>query len=212
MLTIYKPWFNIVEDLKLTFQTYKRVLMEYMWNENFPRSILLRLLQCKLNIGSNVDLDEAADIAAPTDQGTEGDNNVPNHVDNNIDGIFTPDLDMTPDMNDLLETDLLELDPGCDGHYWSVDKNLLLMGSLNEYAANFYRDLNDRNYDEAGFDLYEEDVHKPGNCKGKAQRILVFIYLYVHFQWFENGNMYPKSHHIKIQRKHGNGKTFVILC
>jgi len=210
MLTFYKPWFNNVEELKLPFQTYRRALMEFMWNDEFPRSILLKLLQYKLNIGSNVDLNEATDIAAPTDHGNEGDNNVQNHMGNDIDGIVTPDLDMTPDMTDLLENDLLELDLGCDGHDWSVDKNLLLMGSLNEYAENFYRGLNDRNDDEEGFDLHEEDVHKPENCKGMAQRMLIFIHLYVHYQWFENGNMYPKSHLIKIQGKPGTGKTFVI--
>ena len=37
------------------------------------------------------------------------------------------------------------------------------MGSLNVYAASFYRDLNDINDDEEGFDLHEEDVHKPEN-------------------------------------------------
>ena len=118
-----------------------------------------------MNIGSNVDLNEAADIAAPADHGNEGDNNVQNHMGNDIDGIVTPDVDMTPDMTDLLENDLLELDLGCDGHDWSVNKNLLLMVSLNEYAENFYRDLNDRNYDNEGFDLHEEDVYKPENVK-----------------------------------------------
>ena len=88
--------------------------MEFMWNDEFPRSILLTLLQCKLNIGSNVDLNEAADIVELTDHRTVGDNDVENHVGNDIDGIVTPDLDMTPDMTDILENDLLELDLGCD--------------------------------------------------------------------------------------------------
>ena len=48
---------------------------------------------------------------------------------------------MTPDMTDLRDNDLLELDLGCDGHDWSVNMNLLLVGSLNEYAANFYMTL-----------------------------------------------------------------------
>ena len=161
-----------VEDLKLPFITYNRAFMEYMWNEEFPRSILLTLLQCQLNIGSNVDLNEAADITAPTDHGTEGDNIVPNHVDNDIDGIVTPEINTTPNMTDLLENDLLELDLGCDVHDWSANKNLLLMGSLNEYAAKYYTDRNDRNDDDDIFDLHEENIHKPENCKGKAQRLL----------------------------------------
>ena len=178
MLTFYKPWSKTVEDLKLPFIAYKRILMEYMWNEEFPRSILRTLLHCQLNIGSNVDLNEAANITAPTDQGTEGDNIVPNHVDNDIDGIVTPETDMTPEMTDLLENDLLKLDLRCDGYDWSANKNLLLMGSLNEYAANYHSYLNNKNDDDEGFDLHDEEIHQPENCKGKAQRILIFIHLY----------------------------------
>ena len=84
------------------------------------------------------------------------------------------------------------------------------MGLLNEYAANFYRDLNDRMDEDEGFTLHQKDIHKSENCKGKAQRILIFIHLYVHYQWFENANMYPESHHIKIQGKSGTGKNLVI--
>ena len=75
--------------------------MEFMQNDEFPRSILITLLQYKLNIGSNVDLNETADIAAPTDHGNEGTNNIQNHMGNDIDGIVTPDVDKTPDMTDL---------------------------------------------------------------------------------------------------------------
>ena len=32
----------------------------------------------------------------------------------------------------------------------------------------------------------------------------------MYFQWFENGHMYPVSHHIKIEGKPGTGKIFVI--
>ena len=88
------------------------------------------------------------------------------------------------------KNDLLELNIGCDGNDWSINKNLLLMGSLNEYSANFYRDLNDRRNKDERFTLHEEEIHKPENCKGKAQIILIFIHLYVHYQWFENANMY----------------------
>ena len=74
-----------------------------MWNEECPRSILLTILQCKFNIGSKVDLNEAAEITPLTDHGIGGDNIVPNHIDNDIDDIVTPQSHMTPDMNDLLE-------------------------------------------------------------------------------------------------------------
>lgn len=47
--------------------------MEYMWNEEFSRYILPTILQCKLNIGSNVDLNKADDIT-PNNHGTEEDN------------------------------------------------------------------------------------------------------------------------------------------
>ena len=83
------------------------------------------------------------------------------------------------------------------------------MGSLNEYAANYYRDFNDKIDDDKGFDLHEEEIHKPQNCKGKALKLLICIHLYVHYQWFENDNMYPESYHIKIQGKPGTGK---IMC
>ena len=97
----------------------------------------------------------------------------------------------------------MNLNIGCDGYDWSINKSLLLMGSSNEYAANFFRDLNDSRD-------HEEDIHKPENYKGKAQRTLIFIHLYVHYQWFENLNMYPESHYIKIQGKPGTGKPFVV--
>ena len=72
MLISYKPWRNSVEELKLLFVSYKRALMKYMWIEEFSRTILLTILQCKLNISSNVDLNEGAEIIAPTCVGIEG--------------------------------------------------------------------------------------------------------------------------------------------
>lgn len=76
-----------------------------MWNEEFPRSILLTMLQSKMNIGSNIDLHEAVDITPPTDHGTEGGNSVPNHTDNLIYRTVTPKCNLTQDITDLLEND-----------------------------------------------------------------------------------------------------------
>ena len=116
--------------------------MDYMYNEEFPRSILLTIIQYKLNIGSTVDLNEGAEIIVPTGIGTDGDH-VHIHINTDRDGIVTPAVNMTPDMNDVLNMDLIELDLGCDGYYWSYNRNYLLIGALNEYAVKLYRNMSE---------------------------------------------------------------------
>ena len=56
----------------------------------------------------------------------------------------------------------------------------MLIGALTEYAANFYRYMNDKFDDNEDIILYNEDVHRPESCKRKSQKLLIFIYLYAH--------------------------------
>ena len=83
--------------------------MKYMWNEEFPRTILLIILQFKLNIGSNVDLNKGAEITEPTHVGIEGDQNVPIHIKHGVEGIIKPEENTTPVMTDLLGLDIKNL-------------------------------------------------------------------------------------------------------
>ena len=74
MLTLYKPWRLHNDETKDNYQDFKSSLIDYMWNENFPRSILHSILRCKLNLLDEIDMEEAADMVCPetnTDDGGE---------------------------------------------------------------------------------------------------------------------------------------------
>ena len=109
---------------------------------------------------------------------------------NDVEGIVTPEENMAPDTTDLLEMDMKELDFGCDEHDWSCNKNQALIGALNECAENFYRNMNNTFNDDQCIILHDEDVYMPENCKGKAQKKVIFIHLYVHYQWLDYENTY----------------------
>ena len=57
MLTLYKPWLKSHSETMISHSSYKIALQDYMWDKEFPRSILLDILQCKINLDERVDLD-----------------------------------------------------------------------------------------------------------------------------------------------------------
>ena len=158
-------------------------------------------------------MNEDADITAPTDHGIEGDHIVSNHIDNDIDGIITPESNMTPDMTDFLENDLLELDVGCDGHDWNINKNLLLMGSLNEYAANFTEILMIGNMRMKEL-LYMRKTYI--SQKIAKERLKEYSYLFMGMCIFNGLRMQictlnPTTSRYKVSQALGNPLLFIFL-
>eukprot|EP00957_Ditylum_brightwellii_P114640 8742329-Ditylum_brightwellii.AAC.1 len=61
-----------------------------------------------------------------------------------------------------------------------------------------------------------QDVYRPENCRGNAQKLIVGTHLLQHKKWMEYYNSpsdvpLPPLSHVKCQGKPGTGKLFFIM-
>ena len=106
MLTFHKPWRDNALETKVNYSNYVAALRDFMWKIQFPRSILVSIIQCQLNIGSPVDIDEADDIRRSHTNELQGDECIPNVTVDDLEAIVTPDGDTEKYVTDLLDFDL----------------------------------------------------------------------------------------------------------
>ena len=106
-------------------------------------------------------------------------------MDDEVDVIITPDDARYGDMyfGDILESDIDALHRGGDNYDWSANIDIGLMTALDDKTLAYYR--NDRmnvNVDNA-LTLNHEEIHRPENCRGDAQRFLVYSHIFAHYEW-----------------------------
>ena len=183
MLALYKPWRLHYDETKDSYQDFKSSLTDYMWDDNFPRSILNSILRCKLNILDEIDMEEAADMVCPETNAADGDEALAKFDHENMYHIFTPNNGEVVYETDLLDSDLSGLDKGDCTFDWSNNKDISLMDALNDYTKEYYTSRQSNITNENQFNLLDEDVYIPENCRENTQKILIFIHLFVHYQW-----------------------------
>ena len=91
MLTSYKPWRDNASETKVNHPDYVDALRDFMWKIQFPRSILVSIIQRQLHIGSPVDIDEADDIRRSQQNGLQGDDCISNVAADDLEAAVTPD-------------------------------------------------------------------------------------------------------------------------
>ena len=102
-------------------------------------------------------------------------------------------------------------------HHSTIERNeiglIVTIGPHHHTERNtigLYIKLNSEINDNQNIDLHDEIIHRPENCRGVSQKLLIYIHLLVHYEWQNIHHEVPQCHHIKIQGKPGTGKSFVI--
>ena len=216
MLAIYKPWRGSIDSLKLD-GSFSKQLVHYMWDRNIPLRITLDIVRRKYSFKydlSETNIFNGEFAHTPTDemerQNAEHDEAVElnlNHAELDWDD---------DDYGDLSESDFDSLYDGGNEKDWSEGYDEKYESWLDEYTTKFYSDLNNALHDDSGVTLYMEDVYRPENCRGKAQKLIVGTHLLQHKKWMEYYNSpsdvpLPPSLHVKCQGKPGTGKSFIIM-
>ena len=55
------------------------------------------------------------------------------------------------------------------------------MAALNDYTKAYYTSRQSNNTNENQFHVLDENGYIPENCKGNAQKFLIFVHLCVHY-------------------------------
>ena len=111
---------------------------------------------------------------------------------------------------DLLDSNLSWLEK-CDCTYvWSNNKDISLKAVLNDYTKEHYTSRQSKITNVNQFNVLDEDIYIPENCKGNTQKLLIFVHLFVHYQLthIDTMSILPEACHIKIRGKPGTG-TFL---
>ena len=105
-----------------------------------------------------------------------------------------------------------------DNYDWSEGYDLRYETWLLQFSEQYYTESNgailndDENID--GITLFNEELYKPENWRGEAQKFIIFHYLYYQYclHDFSNNrlNSLPKQQLIFVEGKPGTGKTFIV--
>ena len=154
-----------------------------MWDDNFPRSILYSIMRCKSNLLDEMNMEEATNMVCTETNADDGDESLANFDPEGVDHIVTPDDGEAVYETHLLDSDFFGLDKGDCTHDWINNKDISLMAVLNDYNKEYYTSRQSNITNENQFNVLDEDIYIPENCKGNAQKFLIFIHLFVHYQW-----------------------------
>ena len=105
--------------------------MNYMWNTDILKSILLSILKYKMKISSDVDMDKRSDMMEPDNETNKYKIGIPNYIEDVLDGLVTPASEYDEYTTDLLDEDLINIDTGNEGYNWIMNIDLILMVVLN---------------------------------------------------------------------------------
>ena len=163
MLILYKPWLKSYEEIMTPHNTYREALLEFMWDVQFPRSILINILQCKYNIDGTVDLAEASDLGLVNEEQQEEYREVVGTIDEDVNIIATPDgeTERDYDQGDLLDNDVDKLDLGNCSFNWNANKNMGVMVALTKHTLLYYTSGRNRENIDHDIILNNDDIHRP---------------------------------------------------
>ena len=99
MIALYKPWLKCQSEIMVPYASYKIALQNYMCDKYFPRSIILDILQCKINLDERVDLDEGCDFSPENVQDQEEEWDLVGVMDNELILIATSDGEVDGDIH-----------------------------------------------------------------------------------------------------------------
>ena len=207
MLTLYKPWKNSIKEiLDNPKDTYSSHLISYMYDENFPKPILMDLLRVK--IAMRYSKTEERNFGIVNDHTpTENRNNevmagVEESVREPIDNINIEQC------MDLGEEALLQLNDGGVDKDWSTGYN-----EEHDYCwiTKMQKQMKESIVDSSTMTTIEYEKYNPTNIKSKSQKIIIFNHIYQHyiFQNINSNEEIPPSMNVKIQGLPGTGKTFI---
>ena len=218
MLSIFKPWRDSIEDLRHNDGSFVSSLVEFLFDPLFPARKRSEILRAKLKV-CGVDTSEGADIF---------DGNVGQNVDVEEDDMFNDILDNAISQNESLGSNenvglanhLFELLPNRlpDNYDWSDGYEQRYEIWLKRFSEQYYTESHNAilNEEENLNDivLFNDELYRPENCRGEAQKFLIFhhlLYQY-HLHEYKNNRLdyLPKQQFIFVEGKPGTGKSFIV--
>jgi hypothetical protein len=213
-LILFKPWTNEMENVMSPFTTYADALGTFMFDPDFPAMKRSQILRAKRN-------EAPIDFTAGDAFGGDDNASTPTEQRRNLEFEDAIEAESSPperdeDFEDMDETLFQSIESRIpDGYDWSENHNPLLASKLQEFVKIYYdkQTADTIAGSEQQLILFDNDVHKPENCKGSAQKFLIYEHIYYHYQieLYKTGQLenQPPSLFTLVEGKPGTGKTFV---